>query len=99
MNYGGHYRDTPERLATQAQAEDLNVVYNLIVNKEERVPDVGYFRASPDPATSRRSARSTALGRAAGCHADDKARLSSPSCSSARRISAAVLVRSASCSW
>jgi TolB protein len=51
MNYGGHYRDTPERLAAQAQAEDLNVVYDLIVNKEERVPDVGYFRTDPDPAS------------------------------------------------
>ena len=52
MNYGGHYRDTPERLAAQARAEDLNVVYNLIVNKEERVPDVAYFRTGPDPAST-----------------------------------------------
>ena len=51
MNYGGHYRNTPENLARQARAEDLNVVYNLIVNKEERVPDIGYFRADPDPAS------------------------------------------------
>jgi len=40
MNYGGHYRI--ENLARQARAEDLDVVYNLIVNKEERVPDIGY---------------------------------------------------------
>jgi TolB protein len=51
MNYGGHYRNTPENLARQARAEDLNVVYNLIVNKEERVPDISYFRADPDPAS------------------------------------------------
>jgi TolB protein len=51
MNYGGHYRNTPEILARQARAEDLDVVYNLIVNKEERVPDVGYFRPGPDPAS------------------------------------------------
>ena len=51
MNYGGAYRNTPENLALQARAEDLNVVYNLIVNKEERVPDIGYFRAGPDPAS------------------------------------------------
>jgi hypothetical protein len=38
-------------LAQQARAEDLNVVYNLIVNKEERVPDIGYFRPDPDPAS------------------------------------------------
>jgi TolB protein len=51
MNYGGHYRNTPEKLAQQARAEDLDVVYNLIVNKEERVPDIGYFRPDPDPAS------------------------------------------------
>ncbi len=53
MNYGGHYRATPETLAAQARAEDLNVVYNLLVNKEERVPDIGYFRAGPDPASGK----------------------------------------------
>jgi hypothetical protein len=51
MNYGGHYRNTPENLARQARAENLDVVYNLIVNKEERVPDIGYFRPDPDPAS------------------------------------------------
>ena len=51
MNYGGDYRNTPERLVSQARAEDLDVVYNLVVNKEERVPDVSYFRAGPDPAS------------------------------------------------
>lgn len=52
MNYGGHYRNTPENLAAQARAEDLDMVYNLIVNKEERVPDIAYFRPNPDPASS-----------------------------------------------
>jgi TolB protein len=51
MNYGGSYRNTPATLARQARAEDLDVVYNLIVNKEERIPDVGYFRSDPDPAS------------------------------------------------
>jgi TolB protein len=51
MNYGGHYRNTPENLAQQARAEDLDIVYNLIVNKEERIPDIGYFRSDPDPAS------------------------------------------------
>jgi hypothetical protein len=51
MNYGGAYRNRPEILARQARAEDLDVVYNLIVNKEERIPDVGYFRSDPDPAS------------------------------------------------
>ena len=53
MNYGGHYRNTPENLARQARAEDLDVVYNLVVNKEERVPDIAYFRAGADPASDK----------------------------------------------
>jgi Tol biopolymer transport system component len=48
MNYGGHYRATPATLAAQARAEDLDVVCNLIVNKEERVPDIAY-RPGMDP--------------------------------------------------
>ena len=51
MNYGGTYRNTPENLARQGRAEDLDALYNLIVNKEERVPDIGYFRGGPDPAS------------------------------------------------
>ena len=54
MNYGGHYRNTPERLLAQQEAEDLDVVHNLIVNKEERIPDIGYFRTDADPASGRR---------------------------------------------
>ena len=49
MNYGGAYRNDPARLAFQARAEDLHVVENLIVNKEGRIPDIGYFRPGPDP--------------------------------------------------
>ncbi|MCH7822664.1 MAG: CehA/McbA family metallohydrolase [Proteobacteria bacterium] len=48
MNYGGTYRNTPTRLARQADAEDLDVVFNLIVNKEQRVPDIRYFSTVPD---------------------------------------------------
>lgn len=47
MNYGGAYRMTPERYAAQAEAEDLDLAFNLIVNKEQRIPDIAYF--SPDP--------------------------------------------------
>jgi len=43
MNYGGAYRNTPARLLAQAEAEDLRVVENLIVNKEGRIPDIAYF--------------------------------------------------------
>ncbi|GAB3089100.1 CehA/McbA family metallohydrolase [Lysobacter terrae] len=49
MNYGGHYRNDPQHLAWQARAEDLDVVENLIVNKEERIPDVAYFGADHSP--------------------------------------------------
>lgn len=52
MNYGGHYRNTPERLVRQAEAEDLDVVFNLVVNKEQRIPDIAYFSPLPDPATN-----------------------------------------------
>jgi len=40
MNYGGTYQNTTERLAEQAKAEGLQVVNNLIVNKEQRFPDI-----------------------------------------------------------
>lgn len=52
MNYGGHYRNTPENLVKQAQAEDLDIVYNLVVNKEQRIPDIAYFSPAPDPASN-----------------------------------------------
>ncbi len=48
MNYGGAYRNIPERLRFQAEAEDLEVVHSLIVNKEQRVPDIEYFEGEPD---------------------------------------------------
>jgi hypothetical protein len=50
-NYGGHYRNSRQSVLRQAAAEDLDVVYNLIVNKEERVPDVDWFRPGVDPAS------------------------------------------------
>src|SRR3989449_2751841 len=52
MNYGGAYRNTPRQLAFQARAEDLHVVEDLVVNKEQRIPDIGYFRSDPDPAST-----------------------------------------------
>ena len=51
MNYGGTYRNTPEHLALQAAAEGLDIVEILIVNKEQRIPDISYFdttASSPD---------------------------------------------------
>ena len=52
MNYGGHYRNTPAHLVLQAQAEDLDIVENLIVNKEQRFPDIAYSGRGVDPAST-----------------------------------------------
>jgi len=52
MNYGGSYRSTPKHLIDQAAAEDLSIAENLIVNKEQRIPDIAYFRTTPDPAST-----------------------------------------------
>ncbi|MBA3496133.1 MAG: CehA/McbA family metallohydrolase [Gemmatimonadales bacterium] len=54
MNYGGAYRNTPRRLAFQASAEDLDLVENLIVNKEGRIPDIAY-PVGRDPASTART--------------------------------------------
>ena len=43
MNYGGTYRNTPENLVAQAEAENLSIIEDLIVNKEQRIPDFAYF--------------------------------------------------------
>jgi TolB protein len=52
MNYGGHYRNTPEHLVLQAQAEDLDIVQDLIVNKEQRIPDIAYSGRGVDAAST-----------------------------------------------
>ncbi|HVN99972.1 MAG TPA: CehA/McbA family metallohydrolase, partial [Steroidobacteraceae bacterium] len=46
------YRDTPQRLVAQATAEDLDAVFDLVVNKEQRIPDIGYFSPEPDKAST-----------------------------------------------
>jgi Tol biopolymer transport system component len=40
MNYGGTYKDSSQQLQTQAESEGLTIVNNLIVNKEQRFPDI-----------------------------------------------------------
>lgn len=42
MNYGGTYRNYASNLWRQAEAEGLEVVNELIVNKEQRVPDFAF---------------------------------------------------------
>lgn len=51
MNYGGAYRNTPKNMVAQAEAEDVNVVENLIVNKEQRFPDIAYAGMGLDAAS------------------------------------------------
>jgi TolB protein len=53
MNYGGAYRNTPAHLALQARAEGLHVVENLIVNKEQRIPDIAYWSPKLDAVSTR----------------------------------------------
>jgi TolB protein len=42
MNYGGTYVNEPSNLRNQAEAEGLEIINNLIVNKEQRFPDIAY---------------------------------------------------------
>jgi hypothetical protein len=51
MNYGGEYRNTPAHLVMQAQAENLSIVNSLLVNKEQRFPDIAYDGRQLDPAS------------------------------------------------
>jgi TolB protein len=51
MNYGGEYRNTPAHLALQAAAENLGIVNSLIVNKEQRFPDIAYSGLRRDAAS------------------------------------------------
>ncbi len=52
MNYSGAYRNTPARLIAQAQAENVSLIINLLVNKEVRIPDVNLFTGKQDPAST-----------------------------------------------
>jgi len=52
MNYGGTYRNTPGNLVFQQSAENLFLIENLIVNKEQRIPDISYFNPKLDPAST-----------------------------------------------
>ncbi len=52
MNYAGTYRNTPAHLVEQAAAENLAIVEDLVVNKEQRIPDMAYFSTQLDPAST-----------------------------------------------
>lgn len=44
MNYGGMYRNDPNALLRQGEAEDVGIINQLAVNKEQRFPDIDYSR-------------------------------------------------------
>ena len=53
MNYGGTYRNYSSHLWTQAEAEGLDMVQELVVNKEQRFPDISFtepLRMQPEDA-------------------------------------------------
>jgi TolB protein len=52
MNYAGAYRNTPKHLVAQETAENLALIEDLIVNKEQRIPDIAYFSSEMDPAST-----------------------------------------------
>ena len=52
MNYAGTYRNTPVHLVEQAAAENLAIVEDLVVNKEQRIPDMAYFSPQLDRAST-----------------------------------------------
>jgi TolB protein len=52
MNYAGTYRNTPAHLMVEAAAENLTIVEDLVVNKEQRIPDMAYFSPQLDPAST-----------------------------------------------
>src|SRR5258708_3734582 len=52
MNYAGTYRNTPAHLVEQADAENVAIIENLVVNKEQRFPDIAYFSPKIDAASN-----------------------------------------------
>jgi TolB protein len=43
MNYGGNLRNTPQNLIHMSRAEDMDVIMNLVANKDNRILDHQYF--------------------------------------------------------
>jgi TolB protein len=54
MNYGGTYSNASNDLVRAAQSENLQIVNNLIVNKEQRFPDIDESGAGLDQASTAR---------------------------------------------
>ncbi len=47
MNYGGNLHNTPGNLLFMAAAEDVNVIGELVANKDNRILDYQYFTGAP----------------------------------------------------
>ena len=43
MNYGGNFHNTPEHLMMMGRAEGLNIIDDLVANKDNRILDWQYF--------------------------------------------------------
>ena len=52
MNYAGTYAILPRICVEQAAAENLAIVEDLVVNKEQRIPDIAYFSPKLDVAST-----------------------------------------------
>jgi TolB protein len=48
LNYGGTYKETQPQLQLQTESEGIAVVNNLIVNKEQRFPDIASSATNSD---------------------------------------------------
>lgn len=70
MNYAGTYRNIPQHLIEQADAENISVIENLIVNKEQRFPDIRY--ALPRDNADQKSTKSSNHGGRKGTQGNAK---------------------------
>ncbi|MDE2729903.1 MAG: CehA/McbA family metallohydrolase [Bacteroidota bacterium] len=51
MNYAGNLHNTPENLVFMARAEDLDVIGQLVANKDNRILDYQHFTGAPHALT------------------------------------------------
>jgi TolB protein len=57
MNYGGNLHNTPKNLMDMARAEGLNLVMNLIANKDNRILDYDQYQGAGEHSASRNDPR------------------------------------------
>ncbi|HSR50653.1 MAG TPA: CehA/McbA family metallohydrolase [Acidobacteriota bacterium] len=54
MNYAGNLHNTPENLVFMAEAEDMDVIGEMVANKDNRILDYQYFTGRPHPLSDQR---------------------------------------------